>query len=302
MNSNQDTRVESRGMSEAEEVQRLKAEIWALDYVPEALRHLGADAGNALKDLPVIVAEGDSWFDYAPGIDVLDQLRRKWGYTIHKLSEGGDTLENMIYGTKIKRYFQREASGIHFVKEAVKTCQPRVVLFSAGGNDIAGDELMSYLNHFWSPASSGGTKWLRTDVWESALDQMESHIRVFAGEIWSVNPGVHIAMHGYARPVPDGRAVINAPFGFKFIGPWIRSSFAAKGYTDWKATQPWIAGLLDEYNELISRVASDLGPLFHYVDTRSTVGYDDWANELHPTNKGFERVATKIHDEVLSNF
>lgn len=288
------------GMSRNEEIQRIKAEIWASDYIPEDLRQNKRNALKVMRALPVIVAEGDSWFDYAPGVDVLDQLRRIWGYRIHKQSEGGDTLENMVYGTKIKRNFTREASGLHFVLQDVAKYKPKVVLFSAGGNDVAGDELMTYLNHIWSPASSGGKKWLREDAWKSALAQMESHIRVFAKEVWKIDKNVHIAMHGYGRPVPDGRAVFNAPFGFKFVGPWIRPAFAKKGYTDWKATTPWVSRLLDEYNDLLAGISTSLGSKFHYVDTRPLVGSNDWANELHPTNQGFEKVARKIHEQVLS--
>lgn len=290
-------------MTPLEEVQRIKAELWAEDYVPESLAGQSKSKVKAtLNSLPVIVAEGDSWFDYPVGIDVLDQLRRLWGYRIHKFSEAGDTLGNMIYGTTIRRNFEREASGLYFVKQAVAKYSPKIVLFSGGGNDVAGDELMSYLNHIFSPASKSGKQWLREDVWNSALNQMGFAIEVFAKEIWGVNKSVQIAMHGYANPVPDGRAVLNFPLGYKFFGPWIRPAFARNGYTDWRKTQPWVGRLLRDYNDLLAATSKKLGSRFHYVDTRPVVGDYDWANELHPTNKGFEAVAAKIHNQVLSKF
>lgn len=47
-----------------------------------------------------IVAEGDSWFDYFPGTDFIDCLRKHHGYYLEKnYAKAGDTLENMIYGT-----------------------------------------------------------------------------------------------------------------------------------------------------------------------------------------------------------
>lgn len=282
-------------MSAQEQLQREKAEIWSPDYVPPALLQR-KDRGRAiLAKLPTVVAEGDSWFDYLPGKDVLDHLRGVYGYTIYKFSDGGDTLENMVYGTEIHRNFSRKPAGLEAVVAAVQKHQPRAVLFSAGGNDIAGDELMNYLNHASSSASAGGAAWLRTSDWQLVLQQMETGIRDFAHAIWKANPQAVVLMHGYARPVPDGRAVINIPGGWRFIGPWLRSSFARKGYTDWKQTEPWIGQLLDNYNQLLAGLAGSFGSRFRYVDVRPAVGRDDWANELHPTNPAFARVAERIH-------
>lgn len=282
-------------MTKEEKLQREKAEIWSPGYVPPALRKR-KDRGKAiLAKLPIVVAEGDSWFDYLPGKDVLDWLRGEYGYTIHKFAVGGDTLENMVYGTEIRRNFSRKPAGLDEVVEAVKKHKPRAVLLSAGGNDVAGTELMTYLHHNTSPESQGGTKWLRTDEWNLALRHSETTIRTFAQAIWKANPNATVLVHGYARPVPDGRAVVNFPFGWRFIGPWLRSSFASKGYTDWKKTEPWIGQLLNDYNTMLAGIAASIGTRFRYVDVRPAVGRNDWANELHPTNAGFARVAALIH-------
>ena len=282
-------------MTEEEQLQREKAEIWSPDYVPPALQEQ-ADGGAAiLSKLPKVVAEGDSWFDYLPGKDVLDWLRGEYGYTIHKFAQGGDTSENMVYGTKIRGNFHREPAGLVEVVEAVVRFQPRAVLFSAGGNDVAGVELMTYLHHSSSPESQGGKNWLRVDEWKLALRHSEAAIRYFAKAIWAANPKATVLMHGYARPVPDGRAVIRFPWGWHFIGPWLRPSFASKGYTDWKATEPWIGQMLDDYNMMLAGIAADVGDAFRYVDVRPVIGRNDWANELHPTNPGFARVADAIH-------
>lgn len=282
-------------MTAEEQLQREKAEIWSPDYIPPALRKR-KDRGKALlAKLPTVVAEGDSWFDYLPGKDVLDWLRGEYGYTIHKFAEGGDTLENMVYGTEIRRNFSRKPAGLVEVVEAVQKHQPRAVLFSAGGNDVAGAELMTYLHHSSSPESNGGAKWLRTDEWNLSLRHSEATIRTFAQAIWKANPNATVLMHGYARPVPDGRAVVNFPFGWRFIGPWLRSSFASKGYTDWEKTEPWIGQLLDDYNKMLAGIAASIGTRFRYVDVRPAVGRNDWANELHPANPAFSRVAARIH-------
>src|SRR5262245_34259950 len=45
---------------------------------------------------PLIVAEGDSWFDY-PLFDVLDALEDGFGYEVESVAHAGDTLESMAY-------------------------------------------------------------------------------------------------------------------------------------------------------------------------------------------------------------
>ena len=293
-------KIANSAMSPIEEVQRLKADIWTEDYIPKSLASMSSkQAKKKLAELPVIVAEGDSWFDYPVGIDVLDQIRRLWGYKIHRFSKAGDTLENMAYGTDINRQFQRRTPEIEEVKAAVRKHKPGFVLFSGGGNDVAGDELISYLNHVEAPSYGRSKAWLRADVWTSALTQMEAAIKHFATAMWSAHPSTKIVMHGYARPVPDGRAVINFPFGFKFVGPWLRPAFARKGHPNWEQTEAYVGKLIDDYNALIAKVGRDLGKKFIYVDTRPVVGRNDWANELHPTNAGFEAVARKIHQDAL---
>ncbi len=98
-------------MTAEEWLQRQKAEIWSPDYVPPTLRrrkHWKA----ILAELPTVVAEGDSWFDYLPGKDVLDNLRGTHGYKIYKFADGGDTLENMVYGTENHAKLSSETSWV----------------------------------------------------------------------------------------------------------------------------------------------------------------------------------------------
>ena len=98
----------------------------------------------------VIVAEGDSWFNYPLKKDIIDYLTEK-GYAIKRFSKPGDTLENMIYGTgyvkKKDRVYHSGALSLQETLNAVRTHKPKIVLFSGGGNDIVGSEIIAYLNH-----------------------------------------------------------------------------------------------------------------------------------------------------------
>jgi hypothetical protein len=63
--------------------------------------------------------------------------------------------------------------------------------------------------------------------------------------------------------------------------------------------------LIDEFNGMLASVARDMGMSHvHYVDLRRTLSSDasnyklDWDNELHPTPRGFKRLAAKV-DSVI---
>ncbi len=99
-----------------------------------------------------IVAEGDSWFAYPLVLDVIDHLRRM-KYCVYKHSEPGDTLENMVFGSEFKM-IRRLNNARHLgpldlqeTLNSVRKYKPRFALFSAGGNDVVGQEMGFYLNH-----------------------------------------------------------------------------------------------------------------------------------------------------------
>src|SRR5262249_15992013 len=62
-----------------------------------------------------VIAEGDSWFDYLPGTDIIDCLRNNHDLVIEKHAKAGDTLENMVYGTGINKRFERVSPSIDIV-------------------------------------------------------------------------------------------------------------------------------------------------------------------------------------------
>ena len=84
-------------------------------------------------DWPVIISEGDSWFSFplhANTIDHLDEMANRKISLLRLESNGDELLE--IFGskqkTKLRRYLER------YPVEAL--------LFSGGGNDIVGADLL----------------------------------------------------------------------------------------------------------------------------------------------------------------
>jgi hypothetical protein len=245
---------------------------------------------------PVLVAEGDSWFDYFPaGLDVISCLKKFFGYKIYNVSKAGDTLDNMAWGTQFdQRRWSRDRPPLEETLAAIERHRPSIVLLSGGGNDIAGDELLSFLNH-----KTSGLSALRQDYTDFMLK--DYFLRIFqhiSHEIWKKDANIHIILHGYGYPIPDGRAVVRV-LGFSFVGPWLRPALVAKGYEQRAEQQQITHKLIDDFNFMLEQFAASDSRL-HYLDLRSLISDSDWANELHLKNSAYRRVAGEFERVIRS--
>jgi len=258
----------------------------------------GARAASAAQRKGTLVAEGDSWFDY-PLRDVLTVLEDR-GWDVESVAHHGDNVESMAYDeaqqTSLKRVFEKVAGRAGD--------KPRGLLLSGGGNDFAGPELAMLLNH----AASGLSPINDTITDELVNRRLVAAWAALIGFTSTLAEGLFgeklpTFIHGYDYAVPDGRGFLGG-FG-SFPGPWLAPSYTRKGIDPMSDGRDLTKDLLDRYNTMLSGLASRPG-LEHvtYVDLRRTLdsgaGYkDDWANELHPSRSGFEKVAAKI-DAALS--
>ena len=72
-----------------------------------------------------------------------------------------------------------------------------------------------------------------------------------------VSPNLHIIAHGYGNAIPDGRAVINLPFGFKFGGPWLRPSLTRKNILDATEQRQMVTNVVSRINAALMSIATD---------------------------------------------
>jgi len=251
-----------------------------------------AAAGGAAR-AGVVVAEGDSWFDF-PWRDVLSLLEDQHGYDVESVAHRGDRVEDMAYGGGQLEELCRLLERLLRRGEV-----PRAILLSGGGNDVAGSEFSLLLEHARSPRPG-----LNEDVVRGVLEQrvrdafvtlIESVTQVARARVGAVVP---ILVHGYARPVPDGRGFLGG-WG-PFPGPWLEPGFRQKGFEDLAVTRAIAADLIDRFNAMLQGVAA-LPAFAHvrYLDLRPTLsnGADYrtwWSDELHPTKRGFEAVARRF--------
>jgi hypothetical protein len=241
----------------------------------------------------VLVAEGDSWFDY-PFHDVLKELDDSFGWEIESVAHKGDTVESMAYdGGQLDEF-------VRAIERVVRRGQtPHGILLSGGGNDVAGDWFGMLLNHRSSPVYG-----LNPKIVEGVL---ETRVRVAYTTILSavtatceqlLGSKVPILLHGYDHPVPDGRGFLG---GWGWLpGPWLEPGFREKGYENLDERINIARDLIEHFYTMLGEViATTAFSHVKLVDLRGALsvdlvddGYKDWwANELHPTHDGFAKVA-----------
>lgn len=247
-----------------------------------------------LSEKTKIVSEGDSWFDYLPGTDLIDCLRNQHGYYIKNYAKAGDTLENMIYGTGYNGSFQRTTPTIDKVLRKIGQLKPNVFLFSGGGNDIAGDEFASFLNH-----NSSSLPLLRSDYIDDMINIVfKKYFQDLIKKVAAVSPSTNIVVHGYGHTLPTGKGV--EFLFFNFSGPWLRPALAMKGIFDPIKQQEAVEKMINSYNEMLFDLANS-NSKFHHIDLRNLLDpHNDWANELHLKNSAYARIADVIHQKIVS--
>jgi lysophospholipase L1-like esterase len=245
----------------------------------------------------LIVAEGDSWFDY-PLNDVLSVLEDEHGFDVEAVAHQGDTVEDMAYGAGQFDDFVR------LLEKLLRQGRvPNAILLSGGGNDIAGDEFAILINHVLS-----GLPPVNADIIRGVVDVRIRNAYTFLisglTEIAQqyLDRPIPILLHGYDYAVPDGRGFVG---GWAFLpGPWLQPGLFRKGHESLNTNKTIIRTLIDAFNVMLQQVSAmpEFGHV-RYVNLRGTLsrgaGYKaDWANELHPTPEGFRAVAAKIAREI----
>lgn len=239
-----------------------------------------------LAGVPV-VAEGDSWFSFPPGIDILDHLEARHGIALHKFARAGDTLGNMILGPV------GSGAGLFAVLRALRDVRPRFLLFSGGGNDVVGANLPTFLNHAGTglpPLRAEVARYFIGTVFRTMLLKM---IDETSAALPAQAPPLQIVMHGYAPPYATGRGV--GIFGFNFVGPWLKPAFDAAAIPE-DQRRPVLIALVDLFNDMLADVQRER-PNFHALRLYGGGPHDagiraaDWRDELHLTNARYRAVA-----------
>ncbi len=255
-------------------------------------------AGAPAAAVPlVMLAHGDSWFDYpldgnlpnadvtSPNTDIIAQLETMGAVhpLIANVSHHGDaTTEEMALPKQ-----QRMIDALQDPDNWLQSGKPDAILFSGGGDDIAGDQFCIFLDY-------GGAGLDMTRL-NKALEMVEaSYLDLFAFRDCYA-PNVPIFGHCYDFPIPDGR---HPPC----IGPWLKPSLDYCGITDVAAGTAILRQALIAFKNLLVRLAGDANNNFVLVDTQGLLTPPLWANELHPYPEGFRAFANAFVMALQTRF
>ena len=248
----------------------------------------------------LLVAEGDSWFDFPFHSHAVSALRRL-GYAVKEVADPTHTLEFMATSPHQKEDFAAKLRELE-----IRKTRPTAVLLSGGGNDFV--DVLPFLLNDYSPQSPPLNK-------SEVKKFSDKHLRKFyvewltfvtttCDDLFGSDKRIPILIHGYAYAVPDGRRNF-------FAGPWLRKEFRAKGHMNLAQNTQTIAAFIDTFNDVLSLIPGTTG-LEHvrYVDLRNVLTNDlsrvngkrkykkDWRDELHPTENGFANVAAEFSSVI----
>jgi hypothetical protein len=250
----------------------------------------------------LVVAEGDSWFDY-PFYDVLAMLEDRHNFRVESVAHKGDTIEEMAYDDNQLDGLDRKLQHLQ-----IDARVPRAFLLSGGGNDIAGQQFAVLLNHHSASVGTLNPKIIDAIINErirfaflSVIATMTRLSKLYFGRV------TPIVIHGYSYPVPDGRGYLGG--AWVLPGPWLEPGFRQKGYLDLKENSSVMVVLIDTFNRMLANIPRVDG-LDHvtYLDVRGVLSNElaggryraSWENELHPTRRGFDSVADEFSRVLLT--
>jgi N-acetylmuramoyl-L-alanine amidase len=254
----------------------------------------------------VLVAEGDSWFQFPIVIrETIDHLSEP--YLVCCASAAGDTARNMVFG-----HIGRGATEYMLELDRYSD-RVRAFLFSAAGNDIIGEDdeagdgtpvlrkiLINPQNGSTDPADYIN----QTEV-DTRLAFLEGAYNSVIAEIRSRAhfAALPVLVHGYDVPYPWpwGDQDRRNPRWAK-RDQWLGSAFQPAGI-EGPLRRDILQNLIDQLYEMLNRVA-DADEHVHVVDCRGALPHLlDWADEIHGTSDGFAAVADRFRaklDEVLA--
>jgi hypothetical protein len=234
-----------------------------------------------------IFAEGDSWFDYPLSTDTIGWITANGDPQpeILNLAHYGDATTQMLGVAKRQRIIDN-------LKDP-DNGQFDALLFSGGGNDIAGDQFCLWLVDFVAGAdpTAGVDTQRLTDMYGVVQAAYIDLIKIRD----SINPGCIIFLHAYDFAQPNGQGVCG-------LGPWLKPSLDIRGWTDFAAAAEVVKLILQAFDKVLTQLEQKYKNVV-YVRTQGTLlPATDWANELHPTEEGFNKIAAVFLQALRNKF
>ncbi|MEW7292043.1 caspase family protein [Aquimarina sp. 2304DJ70-9] len=226
-----------------------------------------------LPNSPIIVAEGDSWFLFPFLVkDTIDYVMEK--YPVRSIASAGDEIQNYRESGQLLEEIEKE--------------RPRYVLISGGGNDIIGPEIIDILIE-GLPSGLEPSKYLNENH-KKKMKDLWGNYNYFFNRIYEFKFVEQVFIHGYDYVLADLDSKI-------IKNGWVNKYLIEKGITAIEDRTNVIRYLIDTFNELLKDITQKHKNAT-YLDMRSLVHKDEWYDEIHPNDEGFEKVAGKFLNAI----
>ncbi|WIG49940.1 MAG: hypothetical protein OJF48_000857 [Afipia sp.] len=254
---------------------------------------------------PIILAEGDSWFEYPwPNIpDLIDRAGDK--YAVLSLARAGDTWSDILdQDSNVglpKRYPDGTLMGLfHTLNEATPKLF-QYVMISAGGNDLIGN-LKDCVYDF--DPNRPGDEYIRHkgDIERPGFDDV-------------LGAAIHRYREATSKVVAGGRPVIlhtydypNPKLNGQYIGYQLKKFHKIEGEG---LMRQILNQMIDLFYGGLKQIADASNGKIHLIDFRNTIGTDDyvagpddslWNDEMHGNWAGFEKLWKKMDSELTPIF
>ena len=242
-----------------------------------------AAAPGALRPLNLF-ADGDSWFDYPLPILAPND-------TITSIGKHG-TPRPLILNLAHYGDEARDKLGVHQrLRIQQNLTDPDngtfdAILFSGGGNDTVGNQFCLWIQDYVAGmAPSQGINATRLGsvlgVVRSAYEDLIAIRDKFALQC-------PVFIHAYDFAIPNNVGVCD-----NTIGPWLKPSLDYRGWTDTPLATQVVKEFLLQFLNMLTQVAK-LHKNVIIVPTQGTLQPNEWANELHPSSEGFDKIGAKF--------
>lgn len=256
-------------------------------------RNYRADVASALQEvqrrgeqLRTVVAEGDSWFNYPLGRSITTNVENHKNVALLNLASYGDEGKQMLGLEQRDRLERVLRAG------PAKNRKFNVLMFSAGGNDLLGHGALRYwINRFeqgMTPEDTLNTRHLKHIF--GIIDIVISELFLLRD---ATSPETKIYLNAYDFAPANGEGVCG-------LGPWLQPSLLHRKVPRRLHNQV-VRLLLQKYERRLKRHAKSTRNA-RVIETQGILTTKEWANEIHPKNSGFKKVARRFNEALDKDF
>lgn len=266
------------------------------------------------EPFPAMLAIGDSWFWYPAANNLMEALIRNPAVkSVYK------AIQLFGYnGAEVTEYVGNGRYAANFKNELVPGNLQYYSAFaiSGGGNDAVRFKLAV-------KSKCGGLNDPADCIDEDKLDQLLGDISGAIGHLihdilWAVQRDmksgarkndVDIFLHGYDYPVPDGRGFSLGGFDdLELAGPWLKPALDEAEMNPMPGFRlAFCKIMMDRLNAMLATFDGAGNGRVHFIRSTGILSSDqeggkyklDWANEMHPTGAGFDRIFAQSWLPVL---